>query len=68
MSPRLPRAEKRVTLRTGRGACRGAAVCWNRRRYVWNDDQDAAYLRDPKGRQPDSCSYKAGSDSASVTC
>ncbi|GAA3100442.1 hypothetical protein GCM10020001_016480 [Nonomuraea salmonea] len=38
-----------------------------RRRYVWNNDQDTAHLRDPEGRQAGSCSYEAGSGSASVT-
>ena len=62
------RAKKRVTLRTGPGDDDAAVVHWGRKRYVWNNDEDTAYLFDRKGRQVDSCSYKAGSTSASVDC
>ncbi|MEV5328529.1 lamin tail domain-containing protein [Nonomuraea sp. NPDC052634] len=62
------RAKKRVTLRTGQGDDGVAVVYWNRKQYVWNNDEDTAYLLDRKGRQVDSCSYKASSRSAYVDC
>ncbi|MEV4072973.1 lamin tail domain-containing protein [Nonomuraea fuscirosea] len=66
------KARKRITLRSGRGTDGrgpgGRIVHWNRDRYVWNNDQDTAYVRDPKGRLVDSCSYKASTGSASVSC
>ena len=62
------RAKKRVTLRTGPGDDGAAVVYWNRKHYVWNNDEDTAYLLDRTGRQIDSCSYRADSRSASVDC
>ncbi|SEG36376.1 Lamin Tail Domain [Nonomuraea solani] len=60
--------KKRITLRSGQGGDGTASVYWNRKQYVWNNDQDTAYVRNPAGRPVDSCSYKASTGSAYVTC
>ncbi|MFB4265080.1 lamin tail domain-containing protein [Nonomuraea sp. GTA35] len=61
-------ARKRITLRTGQGNDGTSSVFWNRKQYVWNNDQDTAYVRNPGARLVDSCSYKARSNSAAVNC
>ncbi|GAA4953770.1 hypothetical protein HD597_001287 [Nonomuraea thailandensis] len=61
-------AKKRITVRTGQGNDGTSSVFWNRRQYVWNNDQDTAYVRNSGGKLVDSCSYKARSTSAYVTC
>ncbi|MGW3343394.1 lamin tail domain-containing protein [Nonomuraea rubra] len=61
-------AKKRITVRTGQGDDGTSSVFWNRRQYVWNNDQDTAYVRNPGGKLVDSCSYKARSTSAYVNC
>ncbi|GAA2204068.1 lamin tail domain-containing protein [Nonomuraea monospora] len=60
--------KKRITLRTGQGSDGTSSVFWNRKQYVWNNDQDTAYVRNATGKLVDSCSYKAASRSAYVTC
>ncbi|MGR6916260.1 lamin tail domain-containing protein [[Actinomadura] parvosata] len=61
-------AKKRITLRTGQGSDGSSSVYWNRKQYVWNNDQDTAYVLNRGGKLVDSCSYKARSTSAYVNC
>jgi hypothetical protein len=64
-------AKKRITLRSGQGEDGTSSVYWGRKQYVWNNDQDTAYVRDPRGKLIDSCSYSASryrGSSAYVTC
>ncbi|MFD1940065.1 lamin tail domain-containing protein [Nonomuraea mangrovi] len=50
---------KKLTLRTGQGSDTPSTSYWGRRAYVWNNDKDIAYLRDPDGKLIDSCSYNS---------
>ncbi|MGW4471071.1 lamin tail domain-containing protein [Nonomuraea sp. NPDC004354] len=50
---------QQLILRTGQGRDTASTSYWGRRAYVWNNDKDIAYLRDPSGRLIDSCSYNS---------
>lgn len=50
-------AHKKITVRTGRGQDGTTSLHWGRGAYVWNNDKDTAYIRNPAGRLIDSCSY-----------
>lgn len=52
------KAGKIYTLRTGVGKDGSSVVFWNRGSYVWNNDSDAANLRNVSGNLVSSCSYK----------
>ncbi|MGP3956398.1 lamin tail domain-containing protein [Nonomuraea sp. 3N208] len=64
-------AKKRITLRSGQGDDGTSSVYWGRKQYVWNNDQDSAYVRHSNGKLVDSCAYSASRSrrsSAYVTC
>lgn len=52
-------AKKRITLRSGSGSDGTSTVYWGRKQYVWNNDQDTAYVRRGDGKLIDSCSYNS---------
>ncbi|MEV0380930.1 lamin tail domain-containing protein [Nonomuraea sp. NPDC050643] len=60
--------KKRITLRSGQGSDGAGNVYWNRKQYVWNNDQDTATVHNPAGRPVDSCAYRASTKAAYVTC
>jgi hypothetical protein len=60
------RGGKTVTLHTGSGSSGAAHRYWGQGNYVWNNDGDAARLRNANGTLVDRCSY-SGSGS-SVNC
>ncbi|GAA3537622.1 hypothetical protein GCM10022419_016960 [Nonomuraea rosea] len=60
-------ARKRISIRSGQGGDGTSSVYWGRKQYVWNNDQDTAYVRKADGKLVDSCSYRA-TRSAYVTC
>ncbi|MFD8562941.1 lamin tail domain-containing protein [Streptosporangium canum] len=52
-------AGKKFTIRSGQGSDGTSSVFWGRRAYVWNNDRDAAYIRNASARLVDSCSYNS---------
>ncbi|WP_203971920.1 lamin tail domain-containing protein [Planotetraspora silvatica] len=50
-------AGKTVTVRTGKGTNTSTTRYWGRTSAVWNNDTDAAYLRNPAKTLIDYCSY-----------
>lgn len=52
-------AGKTVVLRTGKGANTSTTRYWQRTNYVWNNDRDAAYLRNSSGTLMHSCTYNS---------
>ncbi|MEU4718093.1 lamin tail domain-containing protein [Nonomuraea dietziae] len=50
-------AKKKLTIRSGQGSDGTSTVHWGRRAYVWNNDEDVAYVRNARGKLIDSCSY-----------
>ncbi|WP_326642331.1 lamin tail domain-containing protein [Streptosporangium sp. NBC_01755] len=56
-------AGKTVTVRTGKGRNTATTLYWGRSggtfAYIWNQGQDAAYLRNVSGTLVDSCSYSS---------
>ncbi|MEV4182681.1 lamin tail domain-containing protein [Streptosporangium canum] len=52
-------AGKKLTIRTGQGTSGTSTAYWGRRAYVWNNDKDAAYIRNAAARLVDSCSYNS---------
>ncbi|MER7208203.1 MULTISPECIES: lamin tail domain-containing protein [Streptosporangium] len=56
-------AGKTVTLRTGKGRNTATTRYWGRSggtlAYIWNQTRDTGYLRDPRGKLVDSCSYNS---------
>nr|WP_259402025.1 lamin tail domain-containing protein [Microbispora sp. H10670] len=66
------KAGKTIVLRTGRGKDTSTTLYWGRSgggtfAYIWNQDKDTAYLRNPSGKLIDSCSYN-NSRAAFVNC
>ncbi|WP_318272417.1 lamin tail domain-containing protein [Microbispora triticiradicis] len=66
------KAGKTIILRTGRGKDTSTTLYWGRSgggtfAYIWNQDKDTAYLRNPSGKLIDSCSYN-NSRAAFVNC
>jgi hypothetical protein len=57
------RAGKTATLRTGKGKNTTTVRYWGRSggtlAYIWNQDEDTAYLRNTTGKLMDSCSYNS---------
>jgi hypothetical protein len=58
----IPGKGGRLWLHTGSGRNTSSNQYWNSGRYIWNNDGDTAYLRNPKGSTVDTCSwsYKKG--------
>jgi hypothetical protein len=52
-------AGKTVTVRTGKGTNTSTIRYWGRASFVWNNDTDAAYLRNPAKTLIDYCSYNS---------
>jgi hypothetical protein len=52
-------AGKTVTVRTGKGTNTSTTRYQGRSYYVWNNDTDTAYLRNPTSTLIDSCSYNS---------
>jgi hypothetical protein len=50
-----------VTIYTGKGTNSSTKRYWGRSWYVWNNDGDTAYLRNPSGSLVDSCNWGKGS-------
>jgi Intermediate filament tail domain. len=50
---------KTITVRTGKGHSGTSTLYWGRGWYVWNNNTDAAYLRNVSGKLIDSCSWKS---------
>ncbi|WP_249030869.1 lamin tail domain-containing protein [Micromonospora echinospora] len=50
-----------IIIYTGKGTNAGTKRYWGRSWYVWNNDGDAAYLRNSSGSLVDSCSWGKGS-------
>lgn len=55
-----------VYLHTGSGTNTTVHRYWGSKAYIWNNTGDAAYLRNAKGVQIDSCSWGRGAGSS--TC
>lgn len=47
-----------VTIYTGRGRNTLSKRYWGQRNYVWNNSNDAAILRNPRGGTVDTCSWR----------
>lgn len=50
-------ARARVIVHTGPGTANAQHRYWQSKAYVWNNDRDAATLRNTAGRAVDSCSW-----------
>jgi hypothetical protein len=61
-------AKKSVRVRTGRGTDTAANRYQNRGAYVWNNDADTAWLRNPQGRGGDVCSWKKSDPGSTKVC
>ncbi|MFD6259867.1 lamin tail domain-containing protein [Micromonospora chalcea] len=49
-----------IVIHTGKGTNKGTHRYWGSAAYVWNNDGDTAYLRNPSGSLVDSCSWGKG--------
>ncbi|MCG5220200.1 lamin tail domain-containing protein [Streptosporangium sp. KLBMP 9127] len=61
---------KQLTVRSGQGGDTSTTVYWNRKWYVWNNDQDTASLYNVGRNRVDSCTWKVSASSGpdSVRC
>jgi len=61
-------AKKSVRVRTGTGTDTAANRYQNRGYYIWNNDADTAWLRNPQGKGGDVCSWKASDTGSTKVC
>jgi hypothetical protein len=62
------KAHTRLLLLTGKGSPVPNHRYWGSGNYIWNNDGDTAYLRNPAGATVDTCTWGYKSDRTVFTC